>query len=166
MANPEEIKDKFYKDLENIIEGAPEKNKLFVLEDFNARVGTDYKTWESHWKEWGWKCNSNGPLLLKTCASQDLLITNTVYHLPNRNKTSWMHPRSKHWHLIDYINVGRRDRQDVIVTKAMSADCWTDQTHPFKAQHAYPAQAAPKRDNNEYVAQCQQVRMTLHATEP
>jgi hypothetical protein len=38
-----------------------------------------------------------------------------------------MHPRSKHWHLIDYIIVRRRDRQDVNVTKAMcGADCWTD----------------------------------------
>ncbi|KAL8618764.1 hypothetical protein ACOMHN_015174 [Nucella lapillus] len=35
-----------------------------------------------------------------------------------------MHPRSKHWHLIDYVI---RDMQDVRVTKAMcGADCWTD----------------------------------------
>lgn len=38
-----------------------------------------------------------------------------------------MHPRSKHCHLIDYVIVQRRDRQDVRVTKAMcGADCWTD----------------------------------------
>ncbi len=38
-----------------------------------------------------------------------------------------MHPRSKHWHLIDYIIVRKRDRQDVRVTKAMCvAECWTD----------------------------------------
>ena len=34
-----------------------------------------------------------------------------------------MHPRSKHWHLIDYVIVRRTDRQ----TKTMcGADCWTD----------------------------------------
>ena len=39
-----------------------------------------------------------------------------------------MHPRSKHWHLIDYVIVRKRDRQDVQVTKAMcGAECWTDQ---------------------------------------
>ena len=36
-------------------------------------------------------------------------------------------PRSKHWHLIDYVLVRKKDRQDVCVTKSMcGADCWTD----------------------------------------
>ena len=46
-----------------------------------------------------------------------LLITNTAFRLPTRNKSSWKHPRSKHWHLIDYVIVRRRDRQDVKVTR-------------------------------------------------
>ena len=38
-----------------------------------------------------------------------------------------MHPRSKNWHLIDYVIVRRTDRQDVRVTKTVcGADCWTD----------------------------------------
>ena len=38
-----------------------------------------------------------------------------------------MHPRSKHWHLIDYVVVRKRDRQDMRVTKSMcGANCWTD----------------------------------------
>lgn len=56
------------------------------------------------------------------------LITNAVFCLSIHNKTAWMHPRSKHWHLIDYVIVRKRDRQDVRVTKAMcGAECWTDQ---------------------------------------
>ena len=96
--------------------------------DFNARVGTDHQTWEGVIGTEGiGKCNSNGLLLLKMCAEHELLMTNTVFCLPTRNKTSMMHPRSKHWHLIDYVIVRRKDRQDVRVTKAMcGADCWTD----------------------------------------
>ena len=38
-----------------------------------------------------------------------------------------MDPHSKQWHLIDYIIIGIKDRQDMLVTKAMcDADCWTD----------------------------------------
>ena len=66
-------------------------------------------------------------LLLQICAEHELLITNTVFRFPTRNRTSWMHHRSKHWHLIDYVVVRKRDRQDGRVTKSMcGADCWTD----------------------------------------
>ena len=128
MTNPDEVKAKFYDDLDNVISATPRTDKLILLGDFNARVGTDHQTWEGVIGPEGvGKCNSNGLLLLRKCAEHDLLITNTVFRLPNRNKTSWMHPRSKHWHLIDYVIVRRTDRQDVKVTKTMcGADCWTD----------------------------------------
>ena len=128
MTNPDEVKDKFYDDLDNVISATPRTDKLILLGDFNARVGTDHQTWEGDIGPEGvGKCNSNGLLLLRKCAEHDLLITNTVFRLPNRNKTSWMHPRSKHWHLIDYVIVRRTDRQDVKVTKTM---CGCQQTQP------------------------------------
>ena len=38
-----------------------------------------------------------------------------------------MHPRSRHWHLMDYVITRKVDRQDVCLTKAMcGAECWTD----------------------------------------
>ncbi|KAL8605580.1 hypothetical protein ACOMHN_031517 [Nucella lapillus] len=50
-----------------------------------------------------------------------------MFRLPTRNKTTWMHPRSRHWHLIDYVIIRAKDRQDVGITKAVcGADCWTD----------------------------------------
>ncbi|KAL8610932.1 hypothetical protein ACOMHN_042549 [Nucella lapillus] len=38
-----------------------------------------------------------------------------------------MHPRSKQWHLIDYVICRRRDARDFRTTRAMwGAECWTD----------------------------------------
>ena len=126
MTNPDEVKDKFYDDLDNIISATlVQTSSSFLVTLMLELVQT---TWEGVIGSEGvGKCNSNGLLLLRKCAEHDLLITNTVFKLPNRNKTSWMHPRSKHWHLIDYVIVRRTDRQDVRVTKTMcGADCWTD----------------------------------------
>lgn len=38
-----------------------------------------------------------------------------------------MHPRSRHWHLIDYVTTRRHDIKDVEITRAMrGANCWID----------------------------------------
>ncbi len=128
MTNPDDVKDKFYEDLDSVISTTPNSDKLIILGDFNARVGKDHHSWKGVLGNHGvGNCNSNGLLLLRTCAEHELLLTNTVFQLPTRKKTTWMHPRSSHWHLIDYIIVRSRDRRDVQVTKAMcGADCWTD----------------------------------------
>jgi len=128
MTNPDDVKDKFYEELDTVISSVPKPEKLIILGDFNARVGTDHKIWDGIIGVHGvGKCNSNGLLLLRLCAAHDLTITNTMFRLPTRNKTSWMHPRSKQWHLIDYVITRKIDMRDVRVTKAMcGAECWTD----------------------------------------
>ena len=128
LTNPEETKEKFYEDLHATLRSVPKTDKLIVMGDFNARVGGDTEIWGPVIGKHGvGKCNSNGELLLQFCTEHNLLITNTVFRLPTRNKTTWMHPRSRHWHLIDYIIVRQKDRQDVRITKSMcGAECWTD----------------------------------------
>ena len=119
LTNPNEVKDKLYDDLDSVISAAPRTDKLILLRDFNARVGTGHQTWKGVIGTEGvGKCNSSGLLLLKKYTEHELLITNTVFHLPTRRKTG-MHPRSKHRHLIDYVTVRRKDRQDVRVTKTV-----------------------------------------------
>ena len=37
-----------------------------------------------------------------------------------------MHPRSKQWHMLDYVIVNQKDLSDVKLTKSMQgADCWS-----------------------------------------
>lgn len=72
-------------------------------------------------------CYSNGLLLIKIFTEHGLFLTNTMFQLPVRNIATWMNTRSKHWHLIDFIIIRRKDMNDVRVTKSMcGADCWTN----------------------------------------
>ncbi len=128
MTYPDADKEAFYEELDRLILEVPHKDKLIVLGDFNARVGRDNDPWKHTLGCHGiGKINSNGLLLLSKCHQHNLAITNTMFQLPNKLKATWMHPRSKEWHLIDYVIVRQRDIKDVKVTRVMrGADCWSD----------------------------------------
>lgn len=128
MTYTQDQKELFYQSLTHLVHSVPKDDKLLLLGDFNARVGRDSQSWPDVIGPHGTgQENSNGQLLLTFCAEHGLTITNTMYQLPEIHKATWMHPRSKHWHLIDYVITRRRDIQDVHITRAMrGADCWTD----------------------------------------
>ncbi|BHF72699.1 hypothetical protein SprV_0401576800 [Sparganum proliferum] len=128
MTSSDAAKDKFYEDLHALLATVSKADKLVVLGDFNARVGTDHTAWRGVLGPHGLRgLNDNGLLLLRTCAEHRLILTNTFFCLPEREKATWRHPRSCQWHLLDYVLVRRRDQRDVLVTKAIAgADGWTD----------------------------------------
>ena len=120
--------ESFYEDLDRAIREAPRNDKLIILGDFNARVGCESDMWRKVIGKHGiGKTNSNGQLLLAKCNEHGLTITNTIFQQPNKYKTTWMHPRSKQWHMLDYVIVRQRDFRDVMLTRAMrGAECWSD----------------------------------------
>nr|VZI50230.1 unnamed protein product [Spirometra erinaceieuropaei] len=120
--------DKFYEDLHALLATVSKADKLIVLGDFNARVGRDHTAWRGVLGPNVLRgSNDNGLLLLRTCADGRLTLTSTFFCLPEREKATWRHPRSRQWHLLDYVLVRRRDQRDVLVTKAIAgADGWTD----------------------------------------
>ncbi|KAK2170898.1 hypothetical protein NP493_1128g00013 [Ridgeia piscesae] len=73
------------------------------------------------------KCNSNGELLLALCSEFELIVTNTIFKQKDERKATWMHLRSRHWHLIDFITTRCWGKMDIPSTRAMrGANCWTD----------------------------------------
>ena len=121
-------KESFYSELRSILQKTNDTDKVFIMGDFNARVGRDHTIWPGVLGRHGiGNCNDNGRLLLKLCAEHSLTITNTLFQQKARFKTTWKHPRSKHWHLLDYILVRQKDVKDVLHARVMpSADCYTD----------------------------------------
>ncbi|BHF80761.1 hypothetical protein SprV_0702388900 [Sparganum proliferum] len=123
MSSPEAARDKFYEDLHALLATVSKADKLVVLGDFNARVGTDHTAWRGVLGPHGLRSsNDNGLLFLCTCAEHRLILTNTFFCLPEREKATWRHPRSRQWHLLDNVLVRRRDQLDVLQGKQ---DFWT-----------------------------------------
>jgi len=128
MTNSEDTKEAFYSQLRNVLSKICKKDKLILAEDFNARVGCDQDNWEGVIdKHDTGKCNSNGELLLALCSEYELVITNTVFKHKEHHKVIWMHPRSKHWHLLDYVITRKKNQNGIKHTKVMrGTDCGTD----------------------------------------
>ncbi|VDL86756.1 unnamed protein product [Schistocephalus solidus] len=128
MTSSDARKEKSYDELHALLATVPKVDKLSVLGDFNAHVGTEHPSLRG---VLGPLClgkyNDTGLRLLQTCAGRCLLLTNTFFRLSTWEKATWMHPRSQRWQLLHYVLVRRRDRQDVLVTKATrDADGWSD----------------------------------------
>ena len=128
LLGTEEDKDSFYECLDAELQRVPRSDKIIMLGDFNARVGSSYFAWRGVIGHHGLgKANSNGHRLLSLCASHHLVITNMIFAIKDIYKGTWQQPCSKLWHTLHYVVVRQRDRNDVNVTRAMrGAECWTD----------------------------------------
>ncbi|BHF73695.1 hypothetical protein SprV_0401677700 [Sparganum proliferum] len=120
ITSPDGAMNKFYEDLHALLTTVSKADKLTFLGDFN--VDTDHAAWRGVLVPHGLiSSKDSGLLLLRTCAELRLILTNTFFCLPEREKATWRHPRSRQWHLLDYVLVRRRDQRGVLVTKAIAA---------------------------------------------
>ena len=122
------VKETFYAALDKVLANTPKRDRLLILGNSNARVGPDHETWSPIGHNGIGKINQSGQLLLTKCTDHNLLITNKLFPLKNRYKGTWQHPRSKHWHQIDFIIMKSRDRKEVKKARAIigSDSCLTD----------------------------------------
>lgn len=145
----EECKDRFYEEVSRTIEKVPPTDQLYVLGDFNARVGADHHSWPACLGHFGvGKMNDNGLRLLELCSHYQLCVTNTFFDVQEMRKVSWQHPRSSHWHQLDMVLVRRAHLNTVMVTRTFhSADCHTDHALVLtkaKLHRQKPHSARPK----------------------
>ena len=148
MTNPDDNKEAFYNQLSSTLRDIPRTDKLLLIGDFNARIGRDNDKWPMVMGKYGiGKRNSNGELLLALCSEFGLIVTNTMFKQKDERKTTWMHPRSGHWHMIDFIITRCRDKMDIHSTRAMrGANCWTDH-HMLRSKVAFRIRQKHNRQN-------------------
>ncbi|CAF4394209.1 unnamed protein product, partial [Rotaria magnacalcarata] len=75
------------------------------------------------------KQNQNGRRLADFCLFNGFMITNTFFPHKPVHQTTWMHPKTKKWHMFDYILVNRKFRnsiQDVRAHRGETGGIGTD----------------------------------------
>ena len=88
LTSPDDDKEQFYEQFDQIIRSTPPSDKLVILGDFNARVGRDFSSWEGVLGRHGvGKINDNGLLLPSKWAEHSLWITNTLFRMADKYKT-------------------------------------------------------------------------------
>ena len=128
LCSEEYTKEKFYEELDCAIKKLPTNEHLYLLGDFNARIGFDHAAWPRCIGHFGvGRLNDNGQRLLELCSLHDMCISNTFFATKPCHRVSWRHPRSRHWHQLDLIITRRQSLNSVLLTRTYhSADCDTD----------------------------------------
>ena len=83
--------ERFYEDLQDLLELAPKKDVLFIIGDWNAKVGcqeTPGITGKFGLGVW----NEAGQKLIEFCQENALVIANTVFQQHKRKPYTWISP--------------------------------------------------------------------------
>ena len=109
-----------------LLELTPKKDVLFIIGDWNAKVGsqeTPGVTGKFGLGIW----NEAGQRLIEFCQENALVIANTLFQQHKRRLYTWTSPYGQHWNQIDYILCSQRWRSSIQSAKTRpGADCRSD----------------------------------------
>ena len=113
-SNAEEAKvEWFYEDLQDLLELTPIKDVLFIIGDWNAKVGSQ-ETPGVTGKFFGLGIrNKAGQRLIEFCQENALVITNTLFQQHKSRLYTWTSPDGQHQNQIDYILCSQRWRNSI-----------------------------------------------------
>ena len=124
-SNAEEA-ERFYEGLQDLLELTPKKDVLFIIGDWNAKLGSQetpgvtVKFGLGIWNETGQK-------LIEFCQENTLVIANTLFQQHKRTLYTWTSPDGQHRNQIDYILYSQRWKSSIQLVKTRpEADCGSD----------------------------------------
>ena len=95
-SNAEEAKvERFYEDLQDLLELTPKKHVLFILGDWNAKIGSQETSVVTGKFGLGMQ-NEAGQRLIEFCQENALVIANTLFQQHKRRLNTWTSPDGQH----------------------------------------------------------------------
>ena len=116
----------FYEDLQDLFELTPKKDVLFIIGDWNAKVGSQETPGVTGKFGLGIR-KETWQRLIEFCQENALVIANTPSSNNTREDYTWTSPDGQHQNQIDYILCNQRWRSSIQSTKIRpGADCGLD----------------------------------------
>ena len=125
--NAEEAEaERFYNDLQELLELTPKKDVLFIIGAWNAKVGSQEIPTVTGKFSLGVQ-NEAGQRLTEFCQEDPLVIANTLFQQHKRRLYTWTSPDGQHQNQTDYILCSQRWRNSTQSAKTRPrADCGSD----------------------------------------
>ena len=126
-SNAEEAEvERFYEDLQDLLEVTPKKDVIFIIGDWNAEVGSQETPGVTGKFGLGVR-NEVGQRLIEFCQENALVIANTLFQQHKRRLYTRTSPDGRHRNQIDYILWSQRWRSSIQSAKTrLGADCGSD----------------------------------------
>ena len=106
----------FYEDLQDLLELIPQKDVLFTIGDWNAKVGSQETPGVTGKSVLGVQ-NEAGQRLIEFCRENTLVTANTLFQQHKRRFYTWTSPNGQHRNQIDYILCTQRWRSCIKLAK-------------------------------------------------
>ena len=127
ISNAEEAEvEWFYEDLQDLLELTPKKDVLFIIGDWNAKVGSQETPGVTGKFGLGIQ-NEAGQRLIEFRQENTLVIANTLFQQHKRRLYTWTSSDGQQRNQIDYILCSQRWRSSIQSAKTrLGADCHSD----------------------------------------
>ena len=124
----EEIKERFYRELQATMDRTNRKDITILMGDLNAKVGAENMGYEEVMGKHGiGLMNDNGEMFADFCAMNNLAIGGTVFPHKRIHKATWVSPDHVTENQIDHISIGKKFRRSLLdVRVKRGADAASD----------------------------------------
>ena len=102
----------FYEDLQDLLELTPKKDVLFIIGDWNAKVGSQGTPGVTGKLGLG-KRDEAGQRLIEFCQENTPVIANTLFQQHKRRLYTWTSTDGQHQNKVDYILCSQRWRSSI-----------------------------------------------------